>query len=34
MIPNEQDRQRLVAAAKKIPGIEEVHVGVGLLPDV
>ncbi len=34
MIPNEQDRQRLVAAAKKIPGIDEVHVGVGLLPDV
>lgn len=33
MIPNEQDRKRLEAAAKSIPGIEQVHVGVGLLPD-
>ncbi len=33
MIPNEQDRQRLEAAARSIPGIVQVHVGIGLLPD-
>jgi len=33
MIRNELDRQRLEDAAKSIPGIERVHVGVSLLPD-
>lgn len=32
MIPNEQDRQRPVAAAKGIPGIEQVQIGVSLRP--
>jgi osmotically-inducible protein OsmY len=34
MIRNEEDRQRLEDAAKSIPDIKEVHVGVSLLPDV
>jgi cytidylate kinase len=33
MIRNKEDRQRLEDAAKSIPGIEEVHLGVNLLPD-
>lgn len=33
LIRNKEDRQRLEDAAKSIPGIEEVHVGVSLLTD-
>lgn len=33
IIRNEEDRQRLEDAAKSIPGIEQVHVGVILVPD-
>jgi hypothetical protein len=32
MIPNGQDRQQIAAPAKGIPGIEQVHIGVSLLP--
>lgn len=34
MIRNKEDRRRLEDAAKRIPGIEQIHMGVNLLPDV